>query len=43
MSQVKLNTQAPEISLQDFKSKAVRLSDYYGKKNVVLVFNRTFT
>lgn len=43
MAQIILNTQAPEIALQDFNGRAVRLSDFFGKKNVVLVFNRGFT
>jgi peroxiredoxin (alkyl hydroperoxide reductase subunit C) len=34
---------APEFSLPDFNGRPVSLSDYRGRKNVLLVFNRTFT
>jgi peroxiredoxin len=34
---------APEFSVSDSKGLAVRLSDYRGKKTVMLVFNRGFT
>jgi peroxiredoxin len=43
MSRVSLNQIAPDFSLPDFTGKMVRLSDFRGKKNVLLVFNRTFT
>ncbi len=33
---------APDFELIDVTGKLVRLSDYRGKKNVVLVFNRGF-
>jgi peroxiredoxin len=39
---VELNQPAPDFSLIDFKGNEVRLSDYKGKKNVLLVFNRGF-
>ena len=42
MSRVSLNQIAPDFSLPDFTGKMVRLSDFRGKKNVLLVFNRTF-
>mgnify|MGYP003382969694 CR=1 FL=1 len=35
-------TTAPDFVLQDFFGQSVRLSDYRGDKNVVLVFNRSF-
>lgn len=39
---VKLNNQpAPDFALPDIHGATVRLSDYRGKKNVVLVFNRS--
>jgi peroxiredoxin len=34
---------APEFSVSDSEGLTVRLSDYRGKKNVMLVFNRGFT
>jgi len=34
---------APEFSVSDSEVRTVRLSDYRGKKNVMLVFNRGFT
>ena len=34
---------APDFSVSDSEGRTVRLSDYRGKKNVVLVFNRGFT
>jgi peroxiredoxin len=33
---------APDFELPDFTGKPVRLSDYRGKANVALVFNRGF-
>jgi peroxiredoxin len=42
MSRVSLNQTAPDFSLADYLGKMVRLSDFRGKKNVLLVFNRTF-
>lgn len=38
----KLNGQsAPDFTLPDTEGRFVRLSDYRGAKNVVLVFNRS--
>jgi len=34
--------QAPDFTLADTGGKSVTLSDFKGKKNVVLVFNRGF-
>lgn len=33
---------APDFTATDSEGREVRLSDYRGKKNVVLVFNRGF-
>jgi len=43
MSKVELNTPAPDFSLPDHTGNAIRLSDFSGQSNVLLVFNRTFT
>jgi peroxiredoxin len=43
MARVALNQVAPDFALDDYRGKQVRLADYRGKKNVLLVFNRTFT
>jgi mycoredoxin-dependent peroxiredoxin len=40
MSQKLIDKQAPDFRLNDANGKPVSLSDYRGKKNVVLVFNR---
>ncbi len=42
MAQVELNQTAPDFELEDFEGHPVRLSDYRGKSNVLLVFNRGF-
>lgn len=42
MSRVSLNQTAPDFSLDDYNGKSVRLADFRGTKNVLLVFNRTF-
>jgi mycoredoxin-dependent peroxiredoxin len=43
MPRVSLDAVAPEFSLPDLHGRPVSLSDYRGRKNVLLVFNRTFT
>lgn len=40
---VEINKQAPDFELDDFDGKPVRLSDFAGRKHVVLVFNRGFS
>jgi peroxiredoxin (alkyl hydroperoxide reductase subunit C) len=42
MSPVELNAIAPDFALNDHRGQEVRLSDYGGKRNVLLVFNRGF-
>jgi peroxiredoxin len=42
MPQISLNTLAPNFTLQNFQGETVRLSDFLGKSNVLLVFNRGF-
>ena len=36
------NTSAPDFTATDSEGRVLHLSDYKGKKNVVLVFNRGF-
>jgi peroxiredoxin len=36
------STPAPDFELADSEGRKVRLSDFRGKKDVVLVFNRGF-
>jgi peroxiredoxin len=40
---IQINQPAPDFTLPDFEGKLVRLTDFRGKKNVILVFNRGFT
>jgi len=42
MARVELNTPAPAFTLTDFSGRAVSLSDFAGRKNVLVVFNRGF-
>ncbi len=42
MPRVSINTPAPDFTLQNFQGETVRLSDFRGKWNVLLVFNRGF-
>lgn len=43
MRKVTLNAPAPEFALKDFQGQTVRLSDFRGQSNILLVFNRGFT
>ena len=43
MARISLDTDAPDFKLFDFYGRPIRLSDYRGSKNVLLVFNRGFT
>ncbi len=42
MPRVSLNTPAPDFTLQNYQGETVRLSDFKGTDNVLLVFNRGF-
>jgi peroxiredoxin len=42
MAQVTLNTLAPDFTLLNFRGGSIRLSDFRGRSNVLLVFNRGF-
>jgi peroxiredoxin len=42
MSSVELNAPAPDFTLADPAGNTVHLSDFRGKTNVLLVFNRGF-
>ena len=42
MSRAELNKPAPNFTLTDFNGHEVNLTDFQGKKNVLLVFNRGF-
>ena len=41
-NRVQIDTIAPDFTLDDFQGQTVRLSDYRGKKHIVLIFNRGF-
>jgi peroxiredoxin len=42
MSEISMNSPAPDFTLPDFTGRSVSLSDFKGKSNVLLVFNRGF-
>lgn len=42
MARVALNTPAPVFTLVDFNNNSVSLADFFGRKNVLVVFNRGF-
>lgn len=42
MPSVSVNQKAPDFTLLDYEGAQFRLSDYRGKKNVLLVLNRGF-
>jgi peroxiredoxin len=43
MAQVRLNTEAPDFTLADYRGAPVTLSSFRGRRHVLLVFNRGFT
>jgi peroxiredoxin len=43
MAKVEINTKAPDFTLPDFSGKTIHLTEFLGKNNILLVFNRTFT
>ena len=42
MPKVDLNKPAPDFTLEDFTGRTVKLSEFGGTSNVLLVFNRGF-
>ncbi|OPY82729.1 MAG: hypothetical protein A4E71_03073 [Smithella sp. PtaU1.Bin162] len=42
MSRIELDVPAPDFTLTDFEDKSVSLSQFAGRKNVLVVFNRGF-
>ncbi len=40
---VHLNTPAPDFVLKSYQGDEIRLSDFAGRKHLILVFNRGFT
>ena len=42
MARVELNMPAPDFSLPDFSGNSHSLSDFNGRENVLVVFNRGF-
>jgi len=42
MSVIAVQTPAPNFTLNDFQGVPVSLSDFTGKKHVILVLNRSF-
>ena len=43
MPRIAINTPAPDFILKNFRGENVRLSNFIGRSNVLLVFNRGFT
>jgi peroxiredoxin len=43
MPKVQIDLPAPDFLLDDHLGKPIHLSDFKGKQNVLLVFNRGFT
>jgi len=43
LEQIQIGAEAPDFALEDIQGRTVRLSDYRGRKHVVLVFTRGFS
>lgn len=43
MPRISLDTTAPDFTLLSFDGETIRFSDFRGRSNVLLVFNRGFT
>jgi peroxiredoxin len=43
MPRVEINKKAPDFSLKGIGGRVVKLSDFYNKANILVVFNRGFT
>ncbi len=42
MAKVAIHTSAPEFELNDYQGQPVKLTDFRGQMNVLLIFNRGF-
>ena len=42
MPAIRVDQEAPDFELEDLNGRVVKLSDFRGKKNVLLVLNRGF-
>jgi peroxiredoxin len=43
MTQIALHTPSPDFQIPDLNGNIIQLSQYAGKSNILLVFNRGFT
>lgn len=42
MAGVELHKKAPDFEMEDYTGKKVKLSDFEGRRNVIIVLNRGF-
>jgi peroxiredoxin len=42
MVSIEVNKEAPDFEIEDFKGNKFKLSNFRGKKNVLIVLNRGF-
>jgi len=42
MPKISINTPSPDFALENFQGEIIHLSDFTGKANILLVFNRGF-